>query len=275
MAENKFYNNVELLEEAKRYKTSEEFLDLLYHELNHCRKLLIDGLGSRLLIICSALSHHIYGVDVNQGSINRAKKFLENWKDYKNKKPFNIEYKYLRNKDFTKRIIEKYLNPPYNKYKFCLKKDFSKNIKDFFNRELASELFLHLDDDEIKDIFKKSYKHLTDNGHFIFTVYLADRENSLDKKFAELGEKVGLKRDDFIEGGVIHIKTLTNILKKNKKLYKKYKEKYWLDLEKVRVFSLEEISKLYRGTRLSELYRKPITGGMFSFADRFVYVMSK
>lgn len=98
MTEDWVYNKIELLEEAQRYQTSVGFLELLYEELNGYARILLDGLGARLLPISFALTDELYGLDVNQGSIDRAKEFIGSWKRYEHQEPFQTEFDFLKTK---------------------------------------------------------------------------------------------------------------------------------------------------------------------------------
>ena len=54
-----FYDKVELLEEAQRYKTSKRFLEILYNNFKNSNRLLSIGLGPRLMTITSSLTKEL------------------------------------------------------------------------------------------------------------------------------------------------------------------------------------------------------------------------
>lgn len=266
MAEGGFYNRVGLLEEAQRYRTSVGFLDLLYRELNGSKRLLNDGTGPRLLTVTSALADELYSVDIYQGSIDRAREFVASWRQYINQEPFKTEFDFLQRKNLT---------PNFGNCHFYLKRNFPSNLRNSFDGELASELFLHLDMDEIRQILEKATSNLNANGRFIFTVYPSGHPDSLDERFCELGSRVGMEKDDFIRDGVVDIRALAEQLRKHDDIYRKEKDRYWLDLEKVRVFSAEEIEGLCKDSGFHIRSKSNLNGGMFSFACRLVYVLTK
>ncbi len=267
MSEGKVYNEVGLLEEAQRYQTSTKFLELLYDEFNGTKRLLIDGLGPRLLTISSALTEELCGVDVNQGSINRSKEFILSWQEYKDSEPFKTEFDFLERKK---------LDPRFDNCNFYMLKELPVYLKGSFDSELASELFLHLNVDEIQDVLNRANHNLDSNGKFLFSVYVSGYPNSLDKKFYDLGASIGLRKEDFIENGKIDIKTLTQKLKKDYPgVYNAKKQKCWLDLTSVRVFFEESIEKLCQDYEFKIKEKLNINGGMFSFAHRLIYVLDK
>lgn len=154
--------------------------------------------------------------------------------------------------------------------------DFPSHLDNCFDGELASELFLHLDATEIKQILDKAKLNLKPGGRFIFTFYPLGYPDSLDRKFSELGLMAGMDPEDFIENRVIGIGTLAQQLKRKKsEAYQDPKNKYWLDLEQVRVFSVSDIEKLCLDSGFQIKNRYNLNGGMFSFAYRSVYVLTK
>lgn len=265
MAEGEFYNKVELLEEARRYKTSERFLQVLYNEFNGSKRLLLTGLGPRLLTITSAITDELYGIDVNQGSIDRAREYIDTWKGYINEEPFKAEF------DFLKKTG---LAPKFDNYHFYLGK-IPPYLECSFDGQLASELFLHLSPDEIKTILDNGVRNLRLEGNFVFTVYILGHEDSLDEEFYKLASKIGMKRDEFIENGIVNIKKLSGGLRrKGPDLYNENKDKYWLDLKQVRVFPAEFIEDLCKESGFKIKSKEEIRCGMFPFAYRLVYVLN-
>lgn len=267
MAENQFYNKVGLLEEAQRYKTSVGFLELLYEEFNRSKRLLLDGLGARLLTVTSTLTDELYGIDVNQGSMDRAKEFIASWKKYKDQEPFKTEFDFLERKNLT---------PIFGNHHFYLVGEFPSNLNNSFDGELASELFLHLDTAEIQQILGKATHNLNSEGRFVFTVYISGYPESLDEKFYELGSRVGMRRDDFIENGVVNIQRLAQqLIEKGPDIYGENKDRCWLDLTRVRVFSCEGVEKMCKDSGFKIKYKSDLKGGMFSSVHRSVYVLTK
>lgn len=266
MAEGKFYNKVDLLEEVQRYKTSNEFLELLFKEFKGSKRLLTDGVGSRLLTTMSALTDDLYGIDINRGSIERAEELITSWRIYRDCEPLRTEFKFLESKG---------LNANFNNCHFYLIK-LPARLNGLFDGELASELFLHLTEKEIESFLKGAGYHLRPEGKFVFTAYVSGNENSLDEKFAELGSKIGMKKSEFVENGLIDIRKLAKPLKKQDyHLFEASKRKYWLDLEKVRVFSEENLEELCKRHGFNVKRKQNINCGMFPFAYRLVYVLSK
>lgn len=266
MAEGEFYNKVGLLEEAKRYTTSERYLEVLYREFNGFKRLLLTGLGPRLLTITSTITNELYGVDVNQGSIDRANEFISHWADYTNDEPFKKEFDFLA----TRGLV-----PRFSKHRFYLKEDFPQGLDDF-DGQLASELFLHLDQSEIEEILCDGFFNLRDDGNFVFTVYTSGHEDSLDEEFYKLGSKIGMKRNEFIENGVVNIKKLSRRLEiENPELYYENEKKYWLDLTQVRVFPVKFIEDLCKDFEFGIKSKEEIRCGMFPFAYRLVYILNK
>ena len=266
MSEGRFYNKVELLEEVQRYKTSNEFLELLFQEFNGSKRLLTDGIGSRLLTVLSALTDALYGVDINQGSIDRAKELIASWGVYKNYEPLSTEFRFLESKG---------LPVKFNNCHFYLIK-LPAHMTGRFDGELASELFLHLTEKEIESFLKGANNHLRPDGKFVFTAYVTGNENSLDEKFAELGAKIGMKKTEFVENGQIDIRKLARELKKqNRDLFEESKRSYWLDLERARVFPEENLEELCRRHDFKIKSKQNINCGMFPFAYRLVYVLSR
>jgi len=266
MAEGRFYNKVNLLEEVQRYKTSNEFLELLFQEFNGSKRLLTDGVGSRLLTTMSALTNELYGIDINQGSIERAEELITSWRIYRDCEPLRTEFKFLESKG---------LNVNFNNCHFYLIK-LPTRLNGLFDGELASELFLHLTEKEIEAFLKGAGYHLKPEGRFVFTAYVSGNENSLDEKFAELGSKIGMDKSEFIENGVIDIKKLAKSLKKqNHELYETSKRPFWLDLERARVFPEKNLEELCKRHDFDIKSKQNINCGMFPFAHRLVYVLSK
>ena len=273
MAEAKFYNQTALIEEAQRYKTSNEFLELLFKEFKGSYKLLTVGLGPRLLPIMSALTDQLIGMDINQGSIDRANEFIKTWKDYQDIEPFKTEFEFLKNKG---------LKPNFDNCFFFFYQN--KHFAAEFNRksfagELASELFLHLNKKDLEGVIRKAKNNLSSGplepGKLIFTVYTTGNENSLDKKFADFGSSIGIKKTDFIKNGVVNIRNFAaRVRKKDSRIYDAYKNSYWLDLGKVRGFPEEDIEELCEKHGFNLKGKHNINCGMFPFAHRLVYVYS-
>lgn len=267
MTEGEFYNKVGLLEEVRRYKTSYRFLEVLYREFNGSERLLLTGLGPRLLTITSAITDELYGFDVNQGSIDRANEFISHWNEYVNEEPLKAEFDFLNMKGLETKFIN---------YYFCLKENFPSGLDNYFDGQLASELFLHINPNEIKEILDTGITNLTRDGKFIFTVYTSGNPDSLDEKFYELGSNVGMERSEFIEDGTVNIKKLAEKMEKEyPSLYEANKDKYWLDLERVRVFSTTDIESLCKDSGFVIKSKEDIRCGMFPFAYRLVYVLNK
>jgi len=262
-----FYDKVGLLEEAQRYKTSRKFLEFLYDSFQDSEKLFSIGQGPRLLTISSTLPNEFHGLDINQGSIDRAKQFIETWSEYRNDEPFKTEFDFL---------VGKGLLPNFDNCNFYLgsiSTGFPGLLSESLDGMLASELFLHLTEQETGDIMKIAKKNLTNRGKFIFTAYTTCHPLSLDKEFVILGEMAGMKKSDFIYEGIIDIKKLSGALS-NKDFSEETKRKYWMDLEQVRVFSETELEKLAQDYGLKIVSKEAIKGGMFSFAHRAVYALS-
>jgi len=266
MAERQFYDSVGLLEEVRRYKTSHAFLDLLFTHFNGIDSLVADGPGPRLMTVSSALPNEFYGIDVNPGSIKRAKEFIKTWRNYVDEEPFKTEFGFLK---------EKGLKPNFENCHLFLLEDFPP-AKDYFDGELASELFLHLPPEEVRKILSASNQRLVRKGKMVFTVYTSGAQDSLDECFMKLGSKAGMKRKDFIKDGVVDIFKLAARLKeKAHDVYEQNKQKFWLDLERVRVFNQSDIESLCRDSGFNICDRQAIKCGMFSFAHRLVYVLIK
>jgi hypothetical protein len=267
MAEGEFYNKVGLLEEVRRYKTSYRFLEVLYREFNGSERLLLISLGPSLLTITSTITDELYGLDANQGSIDRANDFISHWKEYVNDEPLKTEFDFLNSKR---------LHPRFTNYHFYLKENFPQNLNNYFDGQLASELFLHLNPNEIKEILDTGITNLRREGKFIFTVYPSENPDSLDEKFYELGSNVGMERSEFIEDGTVNIKKLAEEMeKRHPSLYEANKDKYWLDLEKVKVFSTTDIESLCKDSGFVIKSKEEIRCGMFPFAYRLVYVLNR
>lgn len=267
MVEGQVYDRIGLLEEAQRYKTSVGKLEILYNELAGSKRLLVVGLGARLFTIASALTEELYGVDINPGSIERAEEFAATWKKYKNKEPFKAEFDFLQ---------QKQLKPKFENHKLFLWKTFPSNLSNSFDGILASELFLHLETEEIKELLEKALKLLKSKGKFIFTAYTSGSPDSFDEQFLKLGSKIRMNESEFIQNRTVNIQKLAKNLKaKSPRVFEENKEKYWLDLEKARFFSTEEIERICKGVGFKVKLKENYNGGMFSFAHRMVYVLIK
>ena len=265
MAEGKFYNKVSLLEEVKRYKTSSQFLDLLYRELHGSKSLLLTGLGARLTAVTSSLTEELWGIDINQGSIDRAEELMLTWDNIRSEEPLKTEDVFME---------DRRLKPNFKNCHFYLKRDFPE-LKNYFDGELASELFLHMDEAEIREILNMANYRLKPNGKFIFTVYTSGQPDSLDREFHNLCSKYGMDGNEFIRDSVINIGKISKILRTRNEIYEENKDRYWLDLEKIRVFPEKEIEGMFVGSGLGKRYSKIIKCGMFPFAHRLVYVLEK
>ncbi len=274
MAEGNFYNTVTMLKEAERYRTTNKFLDMLYSELNRSKRLMLTGLGARLTAVTSSLTEELWGVDINQGSIDRAVELTKSWNECKDKEPFRTEAIFMESKG---------LKPNFENYQFYLKGNIPSGLDNSFDGELASELFLHLDGAKILDILKEAHCRLKPDGKFIFTFYPSGYKNSLDAEFRKLCSDYGIDGTDFIkcdeisgDSRTIKVGKIANILKRRHDLYEKHRESYWLDLAAIRAFSEEYIQKLCKDSGFKKYREEDVTGGgMFHFAHRLAYVMVK
>jgi len=265
-----FYDSTDLLEEAQRYKTSDRFLEILYENFKNSKRLLSVGVGPRLLTISSGLTEEFYGLDSNKGSIERSKQFIISWPLYTDDEPFKTEFDFLKQKG---------IHPYFNEWKFYvgkIPKGFPERFAGTLDSMLASELFLHLTNQEVEDILVMAKKNLRKGGRFVFTTYPSGNPDSLDEKFAELALKVGIERTELIKGGVINIQRLARKLKRRENYerrskYERNREKFWLDLDKVRVFPTEQIENWIEKSGLNITSKEDVRCGMFPFAYRLVY----
>lgn len=265
MAEKELYDKISLSQEVQRYQTSAAFLELLYKQFNGADRLLAIGAGARLITTLSAMANELHVLDVNQGSIDRAREMTKSWRMYKDIEPLKREFNFLAGKGRLIRLdnCHFYLN------------DIPKELNGTFDGELAAELFLHLTEEEIKTIVTNARQHLKPTGRFVFTVYVTGERTSLDNLFADLGTKIGLGRREFIKDGVVDITTLAEQLKaRNPALFKESKEKYWLDLERVRAFSRQNIEDICNSSGFKIVSAQNINCGMFPDAHRLVYVLN-
>jgi hypothetical protein len=265
MHEQEVYNKVNLLQEAKRYKTTLPFLELLYQEINGSKKIFLDCLGPRLFTTVSALAEETHGIDINQGSIDRTYEFIDNLQQYMKEYPFKNEFSFLKDKKLT---------PNFKNFYFQLASQYV-NRPNTFNAELASELFLHLNNHQLSELLQNSIYRLQPEGKLIFTIYPSGHSESLDKKFLELNSNIKLK--DFVDSdGTININTYArNLKQKAPSLHEEKKEEYWLDLQKVRMFNQNAINGLCRKYGFEIRRIENIRGGMFPFAERLAYSVVK
>lgn len=263
MAEKKLYNSIGLLKEAKRYKTSQVFLKILLDHFYPSKRMMVNGLGARLTAVSLALTDELWGVDVNQGSIDRAEAFIEHFEQYEDELPFKTEFEFIQEQGLT---IDAH-------YEFLLLPAYPNGLKEQFDSELACELFLHLPDKEIKEILARAYSNLGKKGKLIFTIYHPGKEHSLDNEFERLGSVCQLQRHKYIQDGVINIKKLVQHMKPD--LAKSNLERFWLDLEQVRVIPESSMEQMCKDYDFKIIEKAMVHGGMFSFADRLVYVCEK
>lgn len=267
MEKSLLYDKVKLLEEAKRYKTAKGFLEILYNNFNDSQNLFSIGLGPRILTINSSLTKRLFGCDNSEGSISRARQFANSWEDYISEEPFNIEFEFLAEKGIT---------PRFENFGFYLGEvdAIKQGITYGFDGIVASELLLHLAPNQVKQTMSFAKDRLNENGKYIFTVYPSGREESLDKYFGRLAETVfKIKSKEIVDNGIININKLGSI--KNVPFYDQVSEKYWLDLFQIRVYDESTIEQIAEEVGLQVSSKELIKGGMFSFADRFVYTLSK
>jgi len=136
---------------------------------------------------------------------------------------------------------------------------------------LAWELFLHLTDPEIKGVFNIVRDNLR-SGRLIFNIYATGREDSLDERFARLGFNAKMSREEVVKNGVININEVAKALK-TRGLYEENKRRFWLDLDKIRVYSESEAEGWIRSSKMKIFEKQAIKGGMFSFAHRIAYAV--
>ncbi len=264
MSEAQFYNRVDLAAEAKRYFTNPEKLELLYRELGGLKRLLTIGLGARMITTLFALAEEVHGIDINQGSIDRAEEFIKTWKRYVHVQPFETEF------DFLEKIGRE---PRFGKHHFYLMGDVPPGLDGTFDSEIALELFLHLTPGELRKVLADAGRYLKPKGKLVFTIYPSGYYDSLDENFCELSSETGMERKDFIEDGTINIEKLAEQLRiEMPNLFSASEEKYWLDLKGVKVFREEDIEQMCAEAGFAIKEKAEIKGGMFSFARRYVYV---
>jgi hypothetical protein len=267
--ENKFfYNSVELLEEAQRYKTSQKFLEFLFDSLNGSRRLFSVGTGPRLITISSAISQELHCFDVNQGSVDRAKQFIDSWKNYRDHEPFKAEFDFLEKRS---------LKPRFDNCRFYLGRmpnGFPSQLTKSLDGILASELFLHLNKPEVLGILDVGKQNLNQGGKLVFTVYTLGQPDSLDEKFCNLASLVNINKSDFIINGVIDIQKLKKGLQ-NAGRYEEHKKLFWLDLDQIKIYAVEEIERWVKDAGLKIHRKEDIRCGMFPFAYRLVYALEK
>ncbi|MFH1420966.1 MAG: hypothetical protein ABIG30_03295 [Candidatus Aenigmatarchaeota archaeon] len=268
MAKDEFYNSATLLGEAQRYTTSAQFLQLLSAEFYGVDKFLSVGVGARLLAVTATLPLEFWGVDINQGSIERAKQFIEHWREYRNIEPFKTEFDFL---------YEQALEPNFSNCHLYLTSEFPKDrLLRSFDGDLASELFLHLHRMEIMNIVTDARDLLKTYGKLVFTLYPTGHPESLDKQFAAFCETNGLAKRQFIKNGVVYVDALAAELEqKDPDSYNRSKDKYWLDLENLRVHPEAAVEEICTDAGFKIKRKESIRGGMLPFAHRLVYVLSK
>jgi len=263
LASGEFYDNVGLLEEAQRYQTSERFLEILHTNFYSSDYLLSAGTGPRLLATCCSVPRLYCGRDINPGSIHRAKEFVRDWKKYRDVEPFKTEFDFLEKKKLEIR---------FDNAGFSLKEAFPKTMDSSADGYLASELFLHMSPEEVKITLQEAQRTLYNSGRVVFTVYPTGKEDSLDKQFANLAGLAKIERKSIIKDGVINIQSLARKIKsKNPQLYEDNKKRFWLDLQKIRVFQESQIEKMCKDVGLLLMDKEDVRCGMFPFAYRLVY----
>lgn len=261
-----FYDSVGLLNEAKRYHTSKRFLELFYDCFKNSNKLFSIGAGARLLTIASAVSKNFYCLDTNKGSIDRAKKFIDSWRNFLNEDPFCEEFKLLNLKEIEPRFNNCFF------YEGNFPEKIPSELKQCMDGAFASELFLHLRDFEAKAILAGIKANLKSNSNFLFSVYLTGNNDSLDFCFIDLGKKYGVDPAVFIDGKIIQIKKLFDSIKMLE-IDSKTINNFWLDLETVRVYDRQILETWIKEAGFNIELIENVKGGMFSFADRTIYCL--
>jgi hypothetical protein len=267
MAEEGFYDSVGLLDEACRYKTSQEFLEVLYQEFNGIGNLLAAGVGPRLLTVSCALPKDFHGIDVNQGSLDRATEFMKSWESYRGIEPFKAEFDFIEQKGLDARFdnCHLYLTP-----------DFPAELRGKFDGELASELFLHLSPPEMQQIIGGARDNLKTGGRFAFTLYPTGNPRSLDEQFRCLASGIGLNGNDFVNEGVVDIAKLASKIKEvDKNYYLANRNPFWLDLSCIRAYPESQVERICTDSGFRIRRKENIECGMFPFAYRLVYVLDK
>jgi len=263
LASGEFYDGTSLLEEARRYKTSREFLEIMRSNFYHADQLVAVGVGPRLLAVSCSLPQTFIGRDINPGSIQRALEFARDWKRYRQAEPFKTEFDWLDQERVQVKLDR------IDEWTFELGSSFGNENADGY---LASELFLHMSHAEVKGVFQEARRVLYSSGRMVFTVYPSGREDSLDEQFAELAGKAGVARRKVIRSGELNVKFLADKLAEAMpEIYGANKTKFWLDLQKIRVFKEEDIERMCKDAGLTLTFKQDVRCGMFPFAYRLVY----
>ncbi len=263
LASGEFYDNTSILGEAQRYTTSRMFLEILHSNFYLADQLLSAGIGPRLLAVSCSLPQTFLGRDINPGSVRRALEFARNWKIYTDKEPFKTEFDWLDQNRVQVKLDR------IDEHSFVLARDFGNETADGY---LASELFLHMSPRGVRGVFEEARRTLYQNGKMVFTIYPSGKSESLDEKFAELAGAVGIHRKQFMREGAIDISTLARKIEgKNPHLYQANKKRFWLDLQKIRVFKEADIEKMCKEAGLILTGKQDVRCGMFPFAYGLVY----